>query len=96
MSETYSIAEARKQFTQIIRNVEESETITVMRHGKAVAVILSIEDYNRFKQFAPQKDFISQYHQYKNKWQGIAVGNEADNWADVRDSSSGPKDNPWL
>jgi len=96
MSETYSIAEARKQFTQIIRSVEESETVTVMRHGKAVAVILSIEDYNRFKQFAPQKDFISQYHQYRNKWQDIAVGNEEDSWAEVRDTSSVSEDNPWL
>ena len=32
-----SIAEAKNRLTQLIRSVEEGETVTITRHGKVVA-----------------------------------------------------------
>jgi prevent-host-death family protein len=43
----YSIAEARDQFTAIVRDLETRPSIRLTRRGKPVAVLLSIEEYER-------------------------------------------------
>lgn len=42
-----SIAEARNQLTAIIHQVEAGQPTTICRRGKPVAVLLSVDDYER-------------------------------------------------
>ncbi len=97
MSTVYSIAEARNQFTTLIRNAENNaEAVKVMRHGKPVAIILSIAEYERLIETRPKPDFETAYQQFREKWQDVSVGTEDDIWSDVRDKSTGDEENPWL
>ena len=47
MPKQYSIAEARNHFTAIVRDVEREAAVELTRRGKPVAVLLSIQEYNR-------------------------------------------------
>jgi prevent-host-death family protein len=44
---TYSLAEARDNLTAIVRDVEKTTAVELTRRGKPVAVILSIDEYQR-------------------------------------------------
>ena len=43
----YSIAEARNHFTALVRAVERESAVELTRRGKPVAVVLSIQEYER-------------------------------------------------
>lgn len=47
MSRTMSATQARVHFGEVLRRVENNETITVERGGEPKAVIISIEEYER-------------------------------------------------
>ncbi len=51
----YSIAQARDRFTQLVQEVERGNPVEVTRRGQRVAVILSVEEYDRLRQ--PQQSF---------------------------------------
>jgi len=43
----YSIAEAKNKLPSIIHSVEKGPSVKLTRHGKPVAVLLSIQEYER-------------------------------------------------
>lgn len=47
MSNQYSILQAQKQLTRIVQDVENGTPVEITRGGKPVAVLMSIEEYNR-------------------------------------------------
>ena len=47
MSKQYSIAEARNHFTAIVHDLETHPSIQLTRRGRPVAVLMSIEEYER-------------------------------------------------
>lgn len=47
MDEQYSIAEARHDLAALVRKLEEKRQIHITRRGKTVAVLLSIQEYQR-------------------------------------------------
>lgn len=49
MNTRVSATKARVHFGEILRRVENNETITVERGGEPKAVIISIEEYKRLK-----------------------------------------------
>jgi prevent-host-death family protein len=49
MSKVMSATQARVHFGEVLRRVENNETITVERGGKPKAVILSIGEYQKLK-----------------------------------------------
>lgn len=49
MSRTMSATEARVHFGEVLRRVENNETITVERGGQPKAVIISIDQYTRLR-----------------------------------------------
>jgi prevent-host-death family protein len=51
----YSIAEARNRFTAIVRDVERGKIVELTRHGRPVAVILSMREYRQLQ--PAQSDF---------------------------------------
>lgn len=42
-----ALHEAKNRLTSIVREVEEGRTVELTRHGKPVAVLLGIEEYQR-------------------------------------------------
>ena len=47
MENQYSIAEAKNKLPSIIHSVEKGPSVKLTRHGKPVAVLLSIQEYER-------------------------------------------------
>jgi prevent-host-death family protein len=43
----YSIAQARDRLASIVHEVEKGQSVEITRRGKPVAVILSLDEYNR-------------------------------------------------
>ena len=46
----YSIAEAKTKLPSIVHMVEKGPSVKLTRHGKPVAVLLSIQEYERLGQ----------------------------------------------
>jgi prevent-host-death family protein len=47
MYKQYSIAEARNHFAALVHELEPARPVQVTRRGKVVAVLMSIEEYER-------------------------------------------------
>lgn len=47
MSNQYSLLQAQEQLTKIIREVEDGTPVEITRDDKPVAIVISIEEYNR-------------------------------------------------
>ena len=47
MQDQFSIAEAKNRLPSIIHDVEKGPTIKLTRRGKPVAVLLSVQEYER-------------------------------------------------
>ncbi|WP_019501381.1 type II toxin-antitoxin system Phd/YefM family antitoxin [Pseudanabaena sp. PCC 6802] len=43
----YSIAQVRDRLTRIVHDVEKGQSVEITRRGKPVAVILSVDEYER-------------------------------------------------
>lgn len=51
-----SIADGKKNFTQIFRKL--SRPVTVTRHGEPVGIILSMEEYDRLSRMATLNEIL--------------------------------------
>lgn len=47
MEERYTIADAKNKLSSLIHSVETGRPVELTRHGKPVAVLLSIKDFQR-------------------------------------------------
>lgn len=85
----YSIAEGNSNFAKIIREAESKGPVRIVRRGKAIAVVLSVEEYERLS--APPKDFWSAYLRWRSQvdWSGITNDEIDEIFKDVRDKSPG-------
>lgn len=95
---TYSIAEARNRFAELVREAEETKKpVQVTRRGQPVAVILSAEEYARLLSNQPKRNFWAAYQQWRAEWDVDNLGIDPDDiWGDVRDKTPVPDTNPWL
>jgi prevent-host-death family protein len=85
--EQFSIAEARNRFTEVVRRAERGEPVRLFRRGKAVAVVLSIRDYQRL---VKPGDFWTPLARFREQIErGEREGVEPDVFAGVRDRSPG-------
>ena len=53
MSKRYSLSEARSNLPQLVREAERGVAIELTRRGQAVAVMVSLRDYERVKALSP-------------------------------------------
>ncbi|MBX3002175.1 MAG: type II toxin-antitoxin system Phd/YefM family antitoxin [Caldilineaceae bacterium] len=83
----YSIAEARDQFTTLIRDVESEHPIEVTRRGQPVAVVLSIEEYRRLT--AKGQSFWEAYERFRATYDLDNDGIPEDEFPAPRDRSPG-------
>jgi antitoxin Phd len=64
MQEEFSIAEAKNKLPSIIHYVEQGPYIKLTRRGKAVAVLLSIKEYERLSHgYSGFWDALSKFRQ---------------------------------
>jgi antitoxin Phd len=87
MLEQYSIAKARNHFTSLVRAVERESAIELTRRGKPVAVMLSIQEYERL--LARQAGFWEAYSAFRERVNLQELGIEPDTFAGLRDRSPG-------
>ena len=58
----YSIAETKNNLSQLVHKAEEGELIQITRRGHSVAVLLSIEEFEKIKQpAASPADALKQF-----------------------------------
>ncbi len=55
MSKTYSVAEARGNFTMLIDEVQDGKSVRITKRGKPVAVLVSTVQYANLEQRGKQK-----------------------------------------
>jgi prevent-host-death family protein len=58
--------EAKNKLTQIVHQVEDGEPVELSRHGRPVAVLIGIEQYNNFKNAAGT--FSRRLKQFQSDW----------------------------
>lgn len=94
MMQSYSIAQARDKFAAIVHEVEHSSSIEVTRRGKPIAVIISVEEYERLHN--GKQDFWDAVVEFRNSidWETVDIGPKI--FDDVRAKTSGREGNPWL
>lgn len=63
MESHLSISEVKNRLTAILHDIEAGNSVTVTRHGKPVAVMLSLEEYERLS--GNQKDFWESYTAFR-------------------------------
>jgi len=63
MSKQYSIADARRNLPTVVDEVESGSEVQLTRRGRAVAVVVSIEEYERLK--ANRTTFAEAYDAFR-------------------------------
>lgn len=53
MARQYSIAEARNQLSRVVHEAEDDGVVELTRRGRAVAVLVSVGEYERLRQPRP-------------------------------------------
>lgn len=91
MSKQYSIAEAREQLAHVIQEAEQGAKVELTRRGKPVAVLLSLNEYERLAR--KRGSFWESYQEFRRKYQDLDVDTE-DAFAEIRDRSPG-RDFSW-
>ena len=88
MTKTFSIAEARDHFTELVRAVEEETIIQLTRRGKLVAILLSPDEYERLQ--AKQIGFWDAYSEFRHHLDQQPLDLDPDEaFANVRDQALG-------
>jgi len=89
MTRKYSVAEARAQLPSILDQVESGADVELTRRGKAVAVMVSIEEYERLR--AERVDFRTAYKRFLEQHRLSEVGVDKTFSDRIRDRSTGRK-----
>ena len=88
MLKSYSIAQARDQFTELVREVERESTIRLTRRGKLVAWLLSPHEYERLQ--ANRIGFWDAYLPFRQQLEAQKLEIDVDQiFADVREQTPG-------
>lgn len=89
MPEQFSIAEAKNKLTSLIHRVEDGTPVQFTRRGKPVAVLLSVQEYQRLTE--NQKDFWEALVDFRESITEEGVEITDTDFEGVRDNTSGRK-----
>lgn len=89
MVQSYPIAEARANLPTIIDEVAAGSAVEFTRRGKAVAIMISVTEYERLR--SKRVSFQDAYQQFLKKHSLAEVGLEPGFARKVRDRSPGRK-----
>jgi prevent-host-death family protein len=85
MSSKYSVAQARANLPKILDEVELGREVELTRRGKPIAVVLSVEEYERLSE--GYRDFAKAYEEHRARYTGL----ERSVFDGLRDRSPGRK-----
>jgi prevent-host-death family protein len=88
MDKTYSIAEARNDLSNVVRQAEAGRPVTLARRGRPVAVVVSANDYSRMT--IRRQSIADVIDSFRAKHAGALDDTD---WLAARDSSRGRA--PW-
>jgi prevent-host-death family protein len=89
MAQSYAIAEARANLPTLIDEVAGGAAVQLTRRGKVIAVMISVEEYERLR--APRPSFQEAYQQFLKKHSPAQAGLETGFANKLRDRSPGRK-----
>jgi prevent-host-death family protein len=89
MARKYSVAEARAQLPTILDEVEAGSSVELTRRGRAVAVMLSVDEYERLR--TERIDFKDAYDRFLKTHRLKQVGVDRSFAKRARDRSTGRK-----
>jgi prevent-host-death family protein len=49
MSKQFTVAEAKARFAECLRDAEEGRPVLITRHGRQVAAVVSVDDFEQVK-----------------------------------------------
>jgi antitoxin Phd len=90
MSKRYSIADARRNLPTLVNEAESGSDILLTRRGQPVAIVVSVEEYERLK--APRASFADTYQAFRERFPATgSAGIGARYFRGLRDRSRGRK-----
>jgi len=87
MAKQFSIAEAKSKLPAIIHSVEDGPSVQLTRHGKPVAVLLSIREYELL--VLKKKGFWSALIKFRNAIENEDIKITDADFKGLRDTSFG-------
>jgi prevent-host-death family protein len=87
MEEQYTIADAKNKLPSIIHSVESGQAVKLTRHGRPVAVLLSIKDYQRLSR--KREGYWSALNSFRKHMEKEGIFITSDDLENIRDNSSG-------
>jgi prevent-host-death family protein len=87
MEKQYSIAEARNRLPGIVHEVERGSPVELTRRGKPVAVIVSIQDYQRLS--TGKKTFTEAFEAFRKSVDLEELNFRHEDFEGLRDRSPG-------
>ena len=87
MEERYTIADAKNKLPSIVHSVEAGRPVELTRHGRPVAVLLSIRDYQRMSR--KRVAYWGAMNSWRKRMQGENVVFTGEEFEGVRDKSPG-------
>jgi prevent-host-death family protein len=88
MPERYSIADARTSLAAIVDKVEAGRNVELTRRGRAVAVVISLREFERLR--GGRRSFAKAYRAFLEKYRPSELGIDTD-FLPGRDKDAGPK-----
>jgi prevent-host-death family protein len=87
MAKQYSIADARRNLPTVVDEVAAGSEVQLTRRGRPVAVVVSIEEYDRLK--AQRTTFGEAYKAFRRKFPEAGGGISSRHFRSVRDRGRG-------
>jgi prevent-host-death family protein len=87
MIPSYSIAEARNRFAEILHDLKHVSRVEVTRRGRPVAILISVEEFEAL--CAGNITFASAYDAFRDTHDLAKEGIEAKVFENLRDASLG-------
>jgi prevent-host-death family protein len=89
MSKEYSIADARRNLPSLVDEAQAGSEVHLTRRGRAVAVVVSVEEYERLK--ANRVGFSEAYEEFRKRFPVGRAGIEPRYFQSIRDRGVGRK-----
>lgn len=87
MSKQYSIAEARRNLPGLVHEAESGSEVQLTRRGRPVAVVVSVQEYERLK--AQRASFAEAYQSFRAKFPEDTEGIGPKYFRGLRERGSG-------
>ena len=87
LEKQYTIVDAKNKLPALIHHVETGQAVELTRHGRPVAVLLSIKDYKRLNR--KRDGFWRALVAFRSQLEKESIYSENDDFENLRDRSSG-------